>query len=56
MPAEEKCWETNSKESAWFRWASRAVADGTFEPTLRNADVAIVGLMKLLQGFERRET
>lgn len=43
------------KGSAWFGWADRAAADGTFEPTLRNAAVAIVGLMKLLQGFEHRD-
>ena len=44
----------NGKESAWFLWASRATASGSFESTLRNASVAIVGLMKLLQGFERK--
>lgn len=55
MPAEDECWEQNAKESAWFGWADRAVADGTFEATLQNAGVAIVGLMKLLQGFERKE-
>ncbi len=56
MPAEADCWQKNAKESAWFSLADRAVANGTFEPTLRNAGVAIVGLMKLLQGFERRDT
>lgn len=55
MPAEDECWKNNAKESAWFGWADRAVGDGTFEATLRNAGVAIVGLMKLLQGFERRD-
>ena len=55
MPGEDTCWENNAKESAWFSWANRAVADGTFEATLRNAGVGIVGLMKLLQGFERRD-
>ncbi|KAH8800229.1 putative Alpha/beta hydrolase [Xylogone sp. PMI_703] len=54
MPEEVECLEKNGKESAWFRWANRAVADGTFESVLRNAGVGIVGLMKLLQGFERR--
>lgn len=53
MPVEEECWEKNGRESAWFGWANRAVADGTFEPALRNAGVGIVGFMKLLQGFER---
>ncbi|KAL7920753.1 putative Alpha/beta hydrolase [Trichoderma austrokoningii] len=53
---EVECWEKNAPESAWFRWADRAMADGTFEATLRNAGVSIVGLMKMLQGFERRET
>lgn len=52
IPTEDALWAANSKESAWFGWADRAVADGTFEPTLRNSGVAIVGLMKLLQGFE----
>ncbi|KIX92775.1 uncharacterized protein Z520_11438 [Fonsecaea multimorphosa CBS 102226] len=55
MPAEDDCWKRNAAESAWFSWADRAVSDGTFEATLRNAGVAIVGLMKLLQGFERRD-
>ncbi|OPB39185.1 hypothetical protein A0O28_0048910 [Trichoderma guizhouense] len=53
LPEEEICWTENSKESAWFGWADRAVANGTFEATLMNSGVAIVGLMKLLQGFER---
>jgi cis-3-alkyl-4-acyloxetan-2-one decarboxylase len=52
MPVDEELWRQNNEESAWFGWANRAVADRTFEPTLRNAGVAIVGLMKLLQGFE----
>lgn len=55
-PQEDECFEENGKESAWFGWANRAVADGTFEATLSNAGVAIVGLMKLLQGFERKDT
>ena len=55
LPLEGPWLERNAKESAWFGWADRAVADGSFEPTLRNAGVAIVGLMKLLQGFERQE-
>jgi haloalkane dehalogenase len=54
MSEEEVCWRENSKESAWFGWADRAVANGTFEATLLNAGVAIVGMMKLLQGFERK--
>lgn len=54
MPVEDDCWAKNGKESAWFGWANRAVADGTFEPALQNAGVGIVGLMKLLQGFERK--
>lgn len=53
---EDECFDRNGKESAWFGWADRAMADGTFEATLSNAGVAIVGLMKLLQGFERKET
>lgn len=53
MPIDDEMWARNNAESAWFGWANRAVADNTFEPTLRNAGVAIVGLMKLLQGFER---
>ncbi|KAM0254377.1 hypothetical protein ACHAQJ_006846 [Trichoderma viride] len=53
---EDECFEKNGKESAWFGWANRAIANGTFEATLNNAGVAIVGLMKLLQGFERKET
>jgi pimeloyl-ACP methyl ester carboxylesterase len=54
-PAEDECFEKNGKESAWFGWANRAIVDGSFEPVLRTG-VAIVGLMKLLQGFERKET
>jgi pimeloyl-ACP methyl ester carboxylesterase len=53
MPGDVEMWEKNGTESAWFGWANRAVADNTFEPTLRNSGVAIVGLMKLLQGFQR---
>ncbi|KAL7909389.1 putative Alpha/beta hydrolase [Trichoderma velutinum] len=53
LPEEETCWTENGKESAWFGWADQAVANGTFEATLMNSGVAIVGLMKLLQGFER---
>ena len=53
MPVDNELWQRNNAESAWFGWANRAVADSTFEPTLRNAGVAIVGLMKLLQGFEQ---
>jgi cis-3-alkyl-4-acyloxetan-2-one decarboxylase len=55
MSIDEEMWEQNGTESAWFSWAARAVADNTFEPTLRNSGVAIVGLMKLLQGFERSD-
>jgi pimeloyl-ACP methyl ester carboxylesterase len=55
LPIEDEMWAKNNAESAWFSWADRAVADNTFEATLRNAGVAIVGLMKLLQGFERTD-
>jgi pimeloyl-ACP methyl ester carboxylesterase len=54
MQIDDEMWEQNGTESAWFGWANRAVADNTFEATLRNSGVAIVGLMKLLQGFERK--
>jgi pimeloyl-ACP methyl ester carboxylesterase len=56
MPEEEECYAKNAKESAWFSWVAKAVVNGTFKPTLRNAGVGIVGPMKLLQGFERRDT
>ncbi|UKZ67856.1 uncharacterized protein TrAtP1_009014 [Trichoderma atroviride] len=52
---EDECFEKNEKESAWFGWADREMADGAFEPVLRSSGVAIVGLMKLLQEFERNE-
>lgn len=41
LPIDDEMWKKNNKESAWFGWANRAAA---------------VGLMKLLQGFERKET
>lgn len=53
VPLEAELLARNVEESDWFRWASRAYRDGTFEPTLRNAGVAIVGLMKRIQGFNR---
>ena len=53
MPIDDEMWTKNNAESAWFGWANVAVANNTFEATLRNSGVAIVGLMKLLQGFER---
>ncbi|PON28491.1 hypothetical protein TGAM01_v202338 [Trichoderma gamsii] len=54
-PPEDECFEKNGKESAWFGWADRAMADGTFEAVLRNAGITIVSMMKLLQGYERKE-
>jgi cis-3-alkyl-4-acyloxetan-2-one decarboxylase len=52
MSVDDELWQRNNAESAWFGWANRAVADGTFEPTLRNAGVAIVGLIDLLRKSE----
>ena len=53
LPIEAELLSKNVEESDWFSWASRTHRDGTFEPTLRNAGVAIVGLMKRIQGFTR---
>jgi haloalkane dehalogenase len=53
LPLEAPLLTKNVEESDWFTWASRAYRDRTFEPTLRNSGVTIVGLMKRLQGFVR---
>lgn len=53
LPIEAELLRRNGAESEWFGWGARALADDSFEAVLRNAGVAIVGLMNRIQGFER---
>ncbi|MHA6631518.1 alpha/beta fold hydrolase [Pseudonocardia sichuanensis] len=55
LPGYEEAFAANMAESAWFRWARAAYADGSFEQILGNAGHTVTHLMLALQTIARPE-